>query len=84
MFWQVALQEKYFRMSDPSIPLLGFVGRITLQKGVHLILDAVDALLHELGGRVQFIVGGMASSSDKYGAMCAAKMRELHARHPHK
>lgn len=80
------LQRKYFGMEhpDPGIPLFGFVGRITLQKGVHLILNSVDDLLRDLGGRVQFIVGGMASSSDEYGAACARMMRELAARHPNR
>lgn len=68
---------RYFHMDTPdmSIPMFGFVGRITQQKGVHLILGAVDELLGIYGGRVQFIVGGMASSSDSYGARCATAMR---------
>jgi starch synthase len=81
---KAALQRRYFNMSQPdmSIPLFGFVGRITLQKGVHLILNAVEQLLHEHHGRVQFIIGGMASESDTYGCACAAKMRQLAAAHP--
>ncbi len=81
---KAALQRKYFGMKQPdlSIPLFGFVGRITLQKGVHLILNAVEHLLHEHQGRVQFIIGGMASESDTYGCACAAKMRQLAASHP--
>ena len=81
---KAALQRKYFGMQAPdeSIPMFGFVGRITLQKGVHLILNSVEPLLHSLGGRVQFILGGMASASDTYGRACASKMRELAAKHP--
>jgi glycogen synthase len=38
------LQQKYFGFADldDSTPLLAFVGRITTQKGVHLILDAME------------------------------------------
>ncbi len=38
---KTALQRKYFGFEngDPSLPLFAFVGRITLQKGVHLILQ---------------------------------------------
>ncbi len=35
-------------MSDfnNDIPILAFIGRITKQKGVHLIVDAVEQLLY--------------------------------------
>jgi glycogen synthase len=81
---KAALQRKYFGFAagDASIPLFAFVGRITLQKGVHLILQAVDELLRVTGGRAMFLVGGMASGSDTYGLGCAHVMRDLAARHP--
>lgn len=74
-----ALQRKYFRFhgADPSIPLFAFVGRITLQKGVHLILQAVEELLRATHGRIMFLIGGMASSSDTYGRGCGDVMRRL-------
>mgnify|MGYP003720857091 CR=1 FL=1 len=40
------LQQKYFNVYDPTIPIFSFVGRITIQKGVHLILNSVREL-HE-------------------------------------
>lgn len=42
------LQQKYFHFGelDDSIPLFAFVGRITNQKGVHLILDVAEHLIH--------------------------------------
>ena len=81
---KAALQRKYFgfETGDPSIPLFAFVGRITLQKGVHLILQAVEELLRVTGGRAMFLVGGMASQSDTYGIGCSHVMRDLAARHP--
>ena len=42
-----ALQMKYFNYSelDDSVPLFAFVGRITQQKGVHLILDVAEQII---------------------------------------
>lgn len=81
---KAVLQRKYFNMTHPdlSVPLFAFVGRITLQKGVHLILESIDALLTASAGRAQFLVGGMASESDSYGRHCAGMMADLRARHP--
>lgn len=80
---KAALQKKYFGFDtpDPSMPLFAFVGRITLQKGVHLILQAVEEILHYSNFKCMFLVGGMASAGDTYGNNCAGFMRELHARH---
>lgn len=78
------LQARYFNMEtpDPSIPLFAFVGRVTAQKGVHLILNAVDELIHHTGGRIQILVGGPANYQDPYAAGCANHMYDLRYRHP--
>jgi starch synthase len=40
------LQKKYFnRELDDSIPIFAFVGRVTAQKGVHLILDCAEGII---------------------------------------
>lgn len=77
------LQQKYFGFEDAdwSIPLFAFVGRITSQKGVHLILNAVDELVQYTGGKIQIIVGGPAIYSDEYSAGCARHMHDLRNRH---
>ncbi|KAL0215909.1 hypothetical protein P9112_008093 [Eukaryota sp. TZLM1-RC] len=75
------LQEKYFKHYDPSKMVLGFVGRFTAQKGVHLIVEAAwDLLANNVP--VQFIVGGMASSGDPYGAYCASECFKLREAYP--
>jgi starch synthase len=81
---KIELQRKYFKFAtpDPSIPLFAFVGRITLQKGVHLILQAVDQLIHIHRHRIMFLVGGMASQSDSYGLGCSHVMNDLKAKYP--
>jgi glycogen synthase len=39
---KLLLQKKYFQCTDvrKEVPLFAFIGRITRQKGVHLILEA--------------------------------------------
>lgn len=78
------LQKRYFgfQEGDASIPLFAFVGRITSQKGVHLILNAVDELIGHTNGKIQILVGGPANYSDEYSAGCARHMHDLRRRHP--
>lgn len=76
------LQEKYFGYSDPSVPVFSFVGRITVQKGVHLILNAVQDLVETFHGKIMIIVGGMANKKEKYAAHCAWQMNSLRYRFP--
>jgi len=42
-----ALQKHYFKYAklNDETPLFAFVGRITSQKGVHLILDAAEQII---------------------------------------
>ncbi|CDF38462.1 Starch synthase [Chondrus crispus] len=78
------LQKRYFgfQKGDPTIPLFAFVGRITSQKGVHLILNAVDELIGHTNGKIQILVGGPANYSDEYSSGCARHMVDLRRRHP--
>eukprot|EP00172_Hildenbrandia_rubra_P000575 Plantae.Rhodophyta-Hildenbrandia_rubra.ctg13050.p2 GENE.Plantae.Rhodophyta-Hildenbrandia_rubra.ctg13050~~Plantae.Rhodophyta-Hildenbrandia_rubra.ctg13050.p2 ORF type:complete len:846 (+),score=135.93 Plantae.Rhodophyta-Hildenbrandia_rubra.ctg13050:448-2985(+) len=78
------LQKKYFeyQTGNPSVPLFSFVGRITSQKGVHLILDSVEELIAHTNGNIQILVGGPANYSDDYSAACARHMHDLRRKHP--
>lgn len=78
------LQKKYFGLKelDDSIVLFGFIGRITEQKGIHLILEAAETMIPATSFKVQFIVGGQAVSSEKYSVNCAKTMRSLRTRYP--
>nr|PIL98945.1 putative glycogen synthase [Toxoplasma gondii COUG] len=82
---KAALQRHYFNFEkgDESIPLLAFIGRITQQKGVHLIVELAENLIRRYNGRVQILVGGMANWNDGYAARCANQMMDLRARFPH-
>ena len=57
-----------------DIPVFGFVGRITKQKGVHLILDIVEELVNTLKGKVHILVGGPADMREEYSADCAQRI----------
>lgn len=73
------IQKKYFGYADldDSVPLLSFVGRITTQKGVHLILEAAEQLIKSSGFKINILVGGMANPKEEYSAKCATKMWQL-------
>jgi glycogen synthase len=62
------VQEKYFGKSDARVALFAFVGRIVLQKGVHLILECARAILSQRRDdnmpQVQILVGGPANKKD--------------------
>lgn len=78
------LQQKYFKFADldDSVPVFAFVGRITAQKGVHLICESADHLINKYNGRIQIIVGGPANRKEPYAARCAADMENLTRRYP--
>ena len=79
------IQMKYFNFGDldDSVPLFAFVGRITTQKGVHLILDVAEAVIQKYDFKVQFLVGGPANMRDPYSAQCAHRMWDLTRKYPH-
>jgi len=77
------LQKKYFnRELDDSIPIFAFVGRVTAQKGVHLILDCAEGIIQRMNEKVQILVGGPANMGEPYSASCAHKMWELRDKYP--
>lgn len=79
---KAALQRRCFgeRGVRADVPLLCFVGRIASQKGVHLLLDVLPALLQ--ADECQMLVCGQADPRDNYGQRCAAQMRALRQAYP--
>ena len=71
------VQEKYFGYSDPNKCLFAFVGRVVLQKGVHLILECARVLLSRPNSQIQIMVCGPANKKDPYASSCAWKMAAL-------
>ena len=81
---KAVLQKKYFGSEpSPQTALLAFVGRITFQKGIHLILDIAEQLLrrHASSG-VQILVGGAANPGEPYALHCSHRMKDLTRRFP--
>ena len=78
------LQAKYFAFTelDDSVPLFAFVGRVTSQKGVHLILDVAEHIFKRFDYKIQFLVGGPANMKEPYSAGCAHKMWHLRNKYP--
>lgn len=48
------IQMKYFNYKDldDTVPLFAFVGRVTSQKGVHLILDTAESIIERCSGKI--------------------------------
>lgn len=78
------IQERYFSCETlrNEIPLFSFIGRITRQKGVHLILDSIEALLSETNFKIQFLIAGPSDAKEEYGKYCADKMKYLTSKYP--
>jgi len=77
------IQQKYFgyKDADYSVPIYSFVGRLTQQKGVLLILDAVEEIVRRTNGKVNILVGGMGNPSDPYVGQCINKINYLRSKY---
>ena len=77
------IQQKYFGYKDAdfSVPIYSFVGRLTQQKGVLLILDAVEEIVRRTNGKVNILVGGMGNPSDPYVGQCINKINYLRSKY---
>lgn len=71
------VQRKYFGIENLNVPLLVFVGRITEQKGVHLICEVAEELIVSRNRNIQIILGGIANENDPYGRYCINKINHL-------
>ena len=79
------IQQKYFGYGDVdfSVPIFSFVGRITQQKGVLLILDCVEEMIRITNGKINILVGGMGDKRDPYVGACINKMYYLKGKYPY-
>lgn len=77
------IQQKYFGYKDAdfSVPVYSFVGRITQQKGVLMILDCVEELVKRTNGKINILVGGMGNPKDPYCAACINKINYLRSKY---
>ena len=79
------IQKTYFDYTEtnPHVPIFSFVGRITEQKGVALILEIVEDLIMQTDHKVNILVGGMGNPNDPYAIECKNKMNYLKSKYPH-
>nr|XP_027193619.1 uncharacterized protein LOC113788356 [Dermatophagoides pteronyssinus] len=78
------LQMKYFNMTDPNlkIPIFSFIGRITEQKGVLMILECTEKMINRYNNQIQIIIGGKVNWNDPYSVACANLMLYLREKYP--
>ena len=66
--------EKYYKDNykldklNDSIPVFSFIGRLTQQKGVLLILEVAEKII--LNYNIQLLIGGMGNLKDPYCLKC--------------
>lgn len=91
---KLQLQEKVGLAKDPDIVLVAFVGRLTTQKGIDMILEAVDWMMIDTGnkvtGHVQLLlmgngdecyVKGMAEKAGRWPGKMAGIKFDPHLEH---
>jgi len=79
------IQQKYFGYedTDPTVPVFSFIGRITKQKGVILILEAAEEMIKNTNGKINILVGGMGDKNDPYVEECIKKINYLKEKYPY-
>lgn len=79
------LQTHYFGYDDLDMdtPLFSFVGRLTKQKGVDLILDVAEDLINKTNQKINILIGGMGYPEDPYYQECLKKINYLREKYPH-
>ena len=78
------IQKKYFGYQNVNfdVPIFSFVGRLTQQKGVLMILEAAEEVIRHANGKINILVGGMGTLSDPYVAACVGKINYLRGKYP--
>ena len=79
------LQQHYFKYEnlDNDVPLLSFIGRLTSQKGVDLILEIAENLINKTNQKINILIGGMGYPEDPYYQECSKKINYLKEKYPH-
>ncbi len=79
------IQLNYFGYNTPdySVPIYSFVGRLTQQKGVLMIIDSAEELIRRTNGKINILIGGMGLHSDGYLSACKQKISYLKNKYPY-
>ena len=78
------IQQKYFlyKKEDFDVPLYSFIGRITKQKGILLMLESVEDLITITEGKINILIGGIGDKKDPYVNTCIQKINYLRKKYP--
>ena len=75
------LQQNYFKENfNPKKILFSYLGRITEQKGIKIILDNAEELITKYNA--QILIAGKANLSEKYALKCIELMEKLQKKYP--
>ena len=79
------IQLNYFGYNTPdySVPIFSFVGRLTQQKGVLMIIDLVEELIRKTNGKINILVGGTGILNEGYVQTCIQKANYLRGKYPY-
>ena len=79
------IQLNYFGYNTPdySVPIYSFVGRLTQQKGVLMIIDLAEELINRTNGKINILIGGMGLHNDGYLEACKQKISYLKNKYPY-
>lgn len=75
---KAGLQQELGLAIDPDAPLFVMVSRLTEQKGQHLVLDGLDALIAQ-GGQLALLGNGERWLEDAFRDRAAAAPQSVHA-----
>lgn len=73
---KAALQREMGLAVQPAAPLIGVVSRLTEQKGLHLLLEALPELMNR-GGQLVLLGSGDAELERAFGAAAAAHPEQV-------
>ena len=80
------IQQKYFLYKKEEFnintPLYSFIGRITKQKGILLMLESVEDLIKITKGHINILIGGIGDKKDPYVNTCIQKINYLRKKYP--
>ena len=75
------LQQTYFNENyNPNKILFSYLGRITEQKGIKIIVDNAEELIKKYNA--QILIAGKANLSEKYALKCIEMMENLQKKYP--
>ena len=81
------IQQTYFGYNDINlnVPVFAYIGDITEDKGVNLILDSFEDIMKKAGGNFNVLIGNrnLGNRTSPYFKECANKMYRLKQKYPY-